>query len=83
MCPRTVDQEKAFFGILGLPLALYFFCANVRCADDVIPVVGLIQSAIGGSQIEAWMDNTTLVSVIPSIAIIGAIKYPTVVVWCS
>jgi sialate O-acetylesterase len=34
---------------------------DARAAEGLEPVpIGLIQSAIGGSQIEAWMDNETL-----------------------
>jgi sialate O-acetylesterase len=39
---------------------MYFAVELVRATGDTTTPIGVIQSAIGGSQIESWMDNTTL-----------------------
>jgi hypothetical protein len=59
--PNT-KQLSAFaqFSATCLYFGVELAAMRERLDTDVDVPIGLIQSAIGGSQIESWMDNTTL-----------------------
>lgn len=54
----TSGQHSAFAQFSST--CMYFAVELIAALGDTTTPIGIIQSAIGGSQIEAWMDNKTL-----------------------